>query len=100
VAGASAEQIAALDAYGRPLGLAFQITDDLLDVSGQQSATGKRVGKDHGQGKLTFPGLLGVEESQARAAALIDEACRALAPLLPRAGGLESLARFVLERDR
>jgi geranylgeranyl diphosphate synthase type II len=100
VAGASPSQHAALDAYGQALGLAFQITDDLLDVAGAESATGKRVGKDHGRGKLTFPGLLGVDESRARAAALIDEACAALAPLSPRASGLEALARYVLERDR
>lgn len=100
VAGATPEQCDALDAFGRPLGLAFQIIDDLLDVDGVESATGKRVGKDHGRGKLTFPGLLGVDESRARAAGLIDESCVALRPLSPRAAGLESLARFVLERDR
>ncbi len=61
VAGATAEQRAALDAYGRRLGLAFQITDDLLDVRSNQTATGKRVGKDAQRGKLTFPGVLGLD---------------------------------------
>jgi len=100
VAGATTEQFAALAHFGRPLGLAFQIVDDLLDVGGAESVTGKRVGKDHGRGKLTFPGLLGVEASRASAVELIDEACRALQPLGSRAAGLESLARYVLERDR
>lgn len=100
VAGATRGQLEALDAFGRPLGLAFQIVDDLLDVDGVQAATGKRVGKDHGRGKLTFPGLLGVEESRARAQNLIDEACMALRPLGLQSAGLESLARYVLERDR
>ena len=61
VAGATAEQLAALDEYGRRLGLAFQITDDLLDVRSNEAAMGKRVGKDAEQGKLTFPGLLGLD---------------------------------------
>ncbi|MCE9556199.1 MAG: polyprenyl synthetase family protein [Planctomycetes bacterium] len=100
VAGATLDQLEALDAFGRPLGLAFQIVDDLLDVGGVEAATGKRVGKDHGRGKLTFPGLLGSEESRVQAASLIDEACTALRPLGPQAAGLESLARYVLERDR
>ena len=55
------------NSYGRKLGLAFQIADDLLDVAGDEAAMGKRVGKDSERGKLTFPGLLGVEESRRRA---------------------------------
>ena len=80
VAGADAEQLAALDAYGRRLGLAFQITDDLLDVQSSEAATGKRVGKDAQRGKLTFPGLLGLDQSTQHAEQLIAEACEALAP--------------------
>ena len=99
-AGADAGQLTALDTYGRRLGLAFQITDDLLDVCSHVAATGKRVGKDAEQGKLTFPGLLGVDESTRRAEQLISEACEALAPLATRAESLEALARYVLERNR
>jgi geranylgeranyl diphosphate synthase, type II len=51
------------------------------------------------RGKLTFPGLLGVEQSVRRAETLIDEACAALEPLAPYAGGLDALARYVLERN-
>ncbi|MGQ9574077.1 MAG: polyprenyl synthetase family protein [Thermoguttaceae bacterium] len=90
----------ALLRYGRRLGLAFQITDDLLDVRGQQAATGKRLRKDAQQGKLTFPGLLGVDQSVHMAEQLVAEACEALEPLGPRAGHLEALARYVLQRDR
>lgn len=100
VAGADDAQLAALESYGRPLGLAFQIMDDVLDATGDEVAVGKRVGKDVDRGKLTFPGLLGVEASRGRAEALVAQACAALAPLGPAAEGLESLARFVLERDR
>ena len=99
-AGADAGQLAALDDYGRRLGLAFQITDDLLDVQSDWQTTGKRVGKDAQRGKLTFPGLLGVAESTRRAEELIDAACRALVPFGAQAAALQKLARYVLERNR
>ena len=100
VAGADAGQLAAVEEYGQRLGLAFQITDDLLDVRSDQATTGKRVAKDADRGKLTFPGLLGVQQSGRRAEQLITEACDALVPLGARADGLEALARYVLERNR
>ena len=100
VAGADAARQAALEQFGRKIGLAFQITDDLLDVEGDEAALGKRVGKDSKHGKLTFPGLLGIDESQRRAQRLIDEACTALEPLGEKRAGLEALARYVLERNR
>lgn len=99
VAQAVPEQLDALDTYGRKLGLAFQITDDLLDVDGDEDAMGKRIGKDAGHGKLTFPSLLGVDESRRRVASLIDEACTALAVLDSDASQLEALARYVAERN-
>jgi geranylgeranyl diphosphate synthase type II len=99
-AAATAEQLTDLDEYGRRLGLAFQVTDDLLDVRSTAESMGKRVGKDAEQGKITFPGLLGVDASAAYAGQLIAEACAALAPLGPQAEGLITLARYVLERDR
>jgi geranylgeranyl diphosphate synthase, type II len=99
-AGAGAADLRALNEYGRRLGLAFQITDDLLDVRGSEAATGKRVGKDTEQGKRTFPGLLGIDRSLQRARDLIAEACQAILPLGSRAGGLEALAQCVLERNR
>jgi geranylgeranyl diphosphate synthase type II len=100
VAGAATAVQEALEEYGRQLGLAFQIADDLLDVEGSEATTGKRVGKDSGHGKLTFPGLLGVEESRRRAEQLINEAGLALEPLGRAAERLKALARFVLERNR
>ena len=96
---ANPEQLRAIVDYGRPLGLAFQITDDLLDVRGNAATAGKRVGKDAQCGKLTFPGLLGIDESARRAEQLIAQACAAVAPLGPAAGSLEVLARSVLERN-
>ena len=94
------ETLERLDGYGWRLGLAFQITDDLLDVEGSADQTGKRVGKDAARGKLTYPGLLGVPESRRRAERLCREAREQLAPLGPAAGHLLALASFVLERDR
>ncbi|MBM3998137.1 MAG: polyprenyl synthetase family protein [Planctomycetes bacterium] len=89
---------AALAAYGRALGLAFQIADDLLDHEGNAAALGKRARKDGDRGKLTFPALLGVESSRRRAAALIDEAVGSIESLGPQAVSLRALARYVLDR--
>jgi geranylgeranyl diphosphate synthase type II len=88
------------DAYGRRLGLAFQIVDDLLDVEGSADQTGKRVGKDAARGKLTYPSFLGVSESRRRAERLGQEARDALAPLGIAAERLRELVAFVLKRDR
>ena len=100
VGGGNAEQIRLLDTYGKSIGLAFQIVDDLLDVRGNSTDLGKRTGKDQESGKLTFPTLLGVDASAARARQLIDEAISAADGLGTAATHLKELARFVLERDR
>jgi geranylgeranyl diphosphate synthase type II len=100
VAGAAAEQRSALVSYGRSLGLAFQITDDLLDVMGCQAAIGKRVAKDADRGKPTYPALWGIDESRRRAKKLVDEACGMIELFGPRAEPLRSLAQFVSARER
>jgi geranylgeranyl diphosphate synthase type II len=91
--------LAALDTFGANLGLAFQIADDLLDLGGDSTKLGKRTGKDSTHGKLTFPAVLGVEESRRRARQLIDEAKAALAVFGPRGSALEALADYVINRD-
>jgi geranylgeranyl diphosphate synthase type II len=96
---ATSEQLNAVTAYGEKLGLAFQIVDDLLDFRGDVQTLGKRTQKDAGLGKLTFPGLLGVEEASARAESLIAAACDDVAMFGPKASRLESLARYVMERN-
>lgn len=100
IAGASDDELAALDAYGQRVGLAFQISDDLLDVLSSEAVAGKQVGKDAKRGKLTFPALLGLDQSAKHAQELIFEACDALATFGSRAEGLRTLARYVLERNR
>jgi geranylgeranyl diphosphate synthase type II len=96
---ADAATIERLANYGRCLGLAFQITDDLLDVRGSSQTLGKAAQKDSSRGKLTYPSLLGEEASELRARCLIGEACRWLEPLGDQGRRLEALANFVLERD-
>jgi geranylgeranyl diphosphate synthase type II len=100
VAGATREQLAALKTYGQKLGLAFQITDDLLDVSGSQANVGKRLAKDADRGKATYPQLLGIEASRARVAELVDQACEAVALFGDAAQPLAELANFVRDRNR
>jgi geranylgeranyl diphosphate synthase, type II len=100
VAGASLPQLESLECYGNNIGLAFQVIDDLLDVRSSEEIMGKRTGKDAQRGKLTFPGLIGFEESGQYAARLVKDACESLAGFGPRATGLEVLARYVLERNR
>jgi farnesyl diphosphate synthase/geranylgeranyl diphosphate synthase type II len=87
-------------AMGVKLGLAFQIADDLLDLTGDTAALGKRAGKDAAAGKSTLPAVLGVEVARRRAEALVSEALAALEPLGRRAEPLRALARFVLSRGK
>ncbi len=90
----------ALALYGRHLGLAFQIADDLLDATGDAEKLGKRVGKDAGEAKQTYPAAHGIDESRRQAIREIAAACDALEPFGPAADNLRHLARFVVERDR
>ena len=89
-----------LKGYARSLGLAFQIADDLLDVEGDEAATGKAVGKDAERGKATFVSLLGVERARTQAAMLIDQAHDHLHGFGAEADLLRAVARFAIERDR
>lgn len=85
--------------YAASLGLAFQIADDILDVTGDEAKTGKRLHKDAGAGKATFVSLLGLEGARERAAELVAEAEAALAGYGKGADNLIAAARFVIARD-
>jgi geranylgeranyl diphosphate synthase type II len=98
VAEALAEQLAALDQFGERLGLAFQVVDDLLDVSGSEGHVGKRLNKDSQQGKATYPALMGVAASRELKDQLIDEACAALDVFGESAASLREVAHFVRRR--
>jgi len=86
--------------YAAALGLAFQITDDILDVEGEAASLGKGVRKDAEAGKATFVSILGREPARARARALADSAIAALAGYGARADLLCALATYVVARDR
>jgi len=89
----------ALDAYARAIGLAFQIHDDVLDVTGDTATLGKASGADAARDKPTYPTLLGLAGARARAGELVEEAVAALAPLGEGAAPLKALARYMIERD-
>jgi geranylgeranyl diphosphate synthase type II len=97
-AGATATDVAALDIFGRKAGLAFQIVDDVLDMTVDSEQLGKTAGKDLAVEKATWPAVYGLEQSERDAATLIDEAFAALAPYGSRAEGLKSVARYLVER--
>jgi geranylgeranyl diphosphate synthase type II len=98
--GVNPETLSTIDRYAAAFGLAFQVTDDLLDVESSANVTGKRVGKDAARGKLTYPGLLGVSASRQKATELGQEAVTAAEALGPGGGPLAELARYVVGRDR
>jgi farnesyl diphosphate synthase len=95
---AGAHQRHQLAAYGRDLGAAFQIADDLLDAEGTAEETGKRTGKDEAAGKATLVSILGAERARAQAAMLASQAARHLDSFGPRADRLRDLATYVVER--
>lgn len=98
-AGASSEQVDALARYGVHLGLAFQITDDILDVTGAEAVIGKPVGSDASRNKSTYPALLGLDVSRHRAEEAVASALASLAIFGDEAENLRNLARFVADRD-
>lgn len=89
---------APLRAYGDFVGLAFQIADDVLDVTGDAAAVGKAVGKDEAAGKATFVSLLGLDGAKRRAETLIEDACDALSVYGNTADRMKDAARFVVHR--
>ena len=95
---ASEDRVHALDRYGECIGLAFQIADDLLDVTATSDQIGKTAGRDRALQKSTYPALLGVEGSRARAEALVGEACDALDSANLLTPAFERLARYTVER--
>lgn len=97
-AGGSEAQVAAADTYGEAVGLAFQIADDVLDVTQEASAMGKPTGADAAAGRATFPALLGLAQSRALAQEQVHRAITALRGLEVEPGPLTALARYSVER--
>ncbi|MBZ5665003.1 MAG: polyprenyl synthetase family protein [Acidobacteriia bacterium] len=99
-AGANAKDIAHLRTYGQSIGLAFQIVDDVLDLTQTSEQLGKTAGKDAAAEKTTYPALFGIEESTRKADALVDQACTELEGYGDAASTLKNLARYLVERKK
>ena len=98
-AGGNSEQVSSLRCFGQSIGLAFQIVDDLLDVTKTSEQLGKTAGKDAASEKATYPALFGLEESRKKADELLKAASKGLEPFGERGDVLKNLARFLVERE-
>jgi len=99
-AGTDDKAVKKLRAFGQSIGLAFQIVDDVLDVTQTSEQLGKTAGKDSASQKATYPALFGVEESERKADALVNEAFEELGTFGRRADTLKELARYLVERKK
>jgi len=95
---AGKKELKALVRYGEFIGLAFQIADDILDVTGKTEMIGKDVGSDEARGKATYPSLLGLKEARLRASELLDSAIVSLEGFDEKADPLRGMARFIVTR--
>jgi geranylgeranyl diphosphate synthase type II len=98
IAGAEEEQIEILRSYGEKIGLAFQVADDILDVTSTSEQLGKTPGKDLAARKATYPALHGIAQSEDRARQLAHDAIAIISKLGPRANKLQDMARFIIAR--
>ncbi|MDZ8034383.1 MAG: polyprenyl synthetase family protein [Nostoc sp. DedQUE08] len=99
IANASPEDVQRLTRYAQNIGLAFQIIDDILDITSTQEQLGKTAGKDQKAQKVTYPSLWGLEESRSIAQELVKEACVELEPFGDRAKPLQAIAHFIISRN-
>jgi geranylgeranyl diphosphate synthase, type II len=99
-AGATADEVHKVREFGRAAGLAFQIADDILDVTQTSEQLGKTAGKDLTSEKATYPALYGLEKAEEIAAKLINQACGALDSFGDRAATLKEIARYLVERKK
>jgi len=99
LAGAGEDDLQRMDCFGRRIGLLFQITDDILDRTGDPEHLGKTVGKDEVQGKATYPAAAGMDQANSRARQLARQASKDLAPYGDRAGVLLQFTDYLLRRS-
>lgn len=98
IAGGDQDQVGLLVRYGRRIGLAFQIADDLLNLSGDAAALGKAIGSDEARGKMTYPAVVGPAQAKETGRRLVDEAAAIIAPLGEAAWPLTALAAYIMDR--
>ncbi|QNP30251.1 geranylgeranyl diphosphate synthase CrtE [Cylindrospermopsis curvispora] len=99
IAGASPQDIQKLTRYSQNIGLAFQIIDDILDITATKEQLGKTAGKDIESAKVTYPSLWGIEESRLKAQELVEEACAQLDFYGDKAVPLQEIAHFIINRN-
>ncbi len=100
IGGAGKSELESLSRYGKSIGLAFQIADDILDVEGSAAEMGKNTGGDEKKGKATYPALIGLDESRKRAEELVAIALKSLEGFDEKAGPLRAIARYIVERRK
>lgn len=98
--GGDKEQVKAITSYGQGIGLAFQIADDILDIEGDAKAMGKRAGGDVRKKKITYPSVLGLNESKAIQNEMVEKALEALKTFDQKADPLRHLAMYIVEREK
>ena len=98
--GGDETQVKAITSYGQKIGLAFQISDDILDIDGDSKTMGKRHGADKQKKKVTYPSVIGLEKSRAVQSELVEKAIEALYAFDNRAEPLRQIARYIIERKR
>jgi len=99
IAGASTAEMESLSSFGEKIGLLFQITDDLLDVTETTQNLGKTAGKDAASGKATYPGTIGIDRSRQLISEVYSEAIDELRALKKESGSLALLAELLLKRS-
>lgn len=100
LSGADEGSVKALTDYGQRIGLAFQISDDILNIEGDRRVLGKDVGSDEERGKMTWPAAFGLDASKKTQADLVEAAVESLNPFDHRADPLRWIARYIVERQR
>ncbi|WP_028320416.1 polyprenyl synthetase family protein [Desulfatiglans anilini] len=98
--GGAEKDVAALESYGRKIGMAFQISDDILDIEGDQEIMGKPIGSDAAKQKMTYPALLGLEEARRVQKGLVEGAVEVIADFDQAAEPLRHLAAYIIQRKR
>jgi len=96
--GADENELAALTLYGKKIGLAFQIIDDILDVTGDTDKLGKKTGMDEQKSKMTYPAMLGLEKSKVMGEELVEQAVDSIKELRGNTAPLAELARYITAR--